>query len=172
MKVNISGKGVIPIINTVAPVYNIEVSEDIIKKLIKNPKFRVYASDGFGQITAATFNPPAPVVEEKAVVEEASKPKKPTNKANKVVEAPKLVEEEKVDVVEETLPEITEEVVTEEKVAEPVPVAEVEELEIPVEETDLEAFPAEEVEEEVSEETTTEAAPVQSYKKKNKKNRK
>ena len=82
MKVNIAGKGIIPYINRIAPAMNVEVSEVILKKLVKNPKFKIYNSNGFGQITAATFEPipeTAPVVEpEKAPVtpkkEEAAAP--------------------------------------------------------------------------------------------------
>lgn len=181
MKVNIIGKGVIPYVNRVAPVYNTEVNAEILKKLVRNPKYKIYGSDGSGQVTAATFNPPIPtappVVEEK-VTEEAPKSKKTSKKSKKVEEVAgvvtDIVVEEKVDVVEETLPEITEENVTEEKVAEPTPVAEVEELEIPIEETDVEAFPAEEEvtdeEEESVEESSDEVAPKQTSKKK-KKNR-
>ena len=100
MKVNISGKGVIPIINRVAPVYNIEVADDIVKKIIKNPKFRVYAAGGL--VTAATFNPPtpAPVVEEKPV--EAPKPKKEKKAPKKVEEVPGVVQEIVVEPQEAT----------------------------------------------------------------------
>lgn len=186
MKVNIIGKGVIPYVNRVAPVYNTEVNAEILKKLVKNPKYKIYGSDGSGQVTAATFNPPIPsappVVEEKPVVKEI--PKKTFKKAKKVEEAPKVEEvagvvtdivvEEKADVVEETLPEITEqEIVDGEIIEEPTPaeeVPEVEELEIPIEETDVEAFPAEE--EESVEESTDAEAPKQPSKKNKKKNRK
>ena len=186
MKVNISGKGVIPYINRIAPVMNIEVAEEILKKILKNPKFKIYQSDGFGQVTMATFSQPAPAaVEEKPVIKNA-------DEVPGVVK--EIIIEEKTPVVEEPLPEITEEVVAEEVVEEPTPVeevAEVEECEVPVEETDVETFEeaadevvaeeveeateeevvAEEVEEETSEEETTEEAPKQTSKKK-KKNRK
>ena len=170
MKVNISGKGVIPYINRIAPVMNIEVAEETLKKILKNPKFKIYQSDGFGQVTMATFSQPAPaaVEEEKPVIKNA-------DEVPGVVK--EIIIEEKTPVVEETLPEITEEVVAEEVVEEPTPVEEVpevEECEVPVEETDVETFEEateEEVEEETSEEETTEEAPKQTSKKK-KKNRK
>lgn len=165
MKVNISGKGVIPIINKVAPVYNIEVADEILKKIIKNPNFRVYASEGFGQITAATFNAPAAPVE-------APKKAEPVKKAEEV---PGVVKE---IVVEEKAP-VVEEVAIEEPVVEEAPV-EIEQVEEPVEmteEVEAEAVEEEleevtdEIVEETAEETTEEAAPVQTSKKK-KKNRK
>lgn len=174
MKVNISGKGVIPYINRIAPVMNIEVAEETLKKILKNPKFKIYQSDGFGQVTMATFSQPAPAaVEEKPVI-------KNVNEVPGVVK--EIIIEEKTPVVEEPLPEITEEVVAEEVVEEPTPVeevAEVEECEVPVEDTDVETFEeateeeevVEEVEEETSEEETTEETPKQTSKKK-KKNRK
>lgn len=177
MKVNISGKGVIPYINRIAPVMNIEVAEETLKKILKNPKFKIYQSDGFGQVTMATFSQPAP-----AAVEEEKPPViKNADEVPGVVK--EIIIEEKTPVVEETLPEITEEVVAEEVVEEPTPVEEapeVEECEVPVEETDVETFEEaaeeeevaeEEVDEETSEEETTEEAPKQTSKKK-KKNRK
>jgi len=184
MKVNIAGKGVIPFVNKVAPIYNIEVNAEILKKLVKNPKFKIYDANGFGQITAATFAPPAPVapveepkVEEKPV--EAPKPKKASKKAKNIDEVPGVVKE---IVVEEKAPVAVEEPVEIEQVEEPVemneeveaPAIEVpveeEELEIPVEDTDFEEFPAEEEAEEATEETTEEAPKTTSKKKK--KNRK
>jgi hypothetical protein len=168
MKVNISGKGVIPIINKVAPVYNVEVADAILKKIIKNPKFRVYASEGFGQVTAATLNAPvAPAVE-------APKEAEPVKK---VEEVPGVVKE---IVVEEKAP-VVEEVAIEEPAVEEAPVAEeIEQVEEPVElneEVESEAIeePVEEItedEEITSEETTEEEAPVQQTSKKKKKNRK
>ncbi len=175
MKVNIVGKGVIPYINKVAPAMNIEVSEPILKKLVKDRRFRIFDSKGSGPVTAATFEAPVvtePVVEEKPV--EAPKPKK--NKAKKeeyhpdvtVTEVPDEIGidlAQTLDSVIETavdVPAEEESSVVEEKVEEPV--AEKEELEIPVEDVDLDEFPAEKV--------TEEEAPKQPSKKNKKKNRK
>ena len=174
MKVNIVGKGVIPYINKVAPAMNIEVSEPILKKLVKDRRFRIFDSKGSGPVTAATFEAPAvaePVVEEKPV--EAPKPKKKAKKEEyhpdvTVTEVPDEIGidlAQTLDSVIETAVEVpTEEEssVVEEKVEEPV--AEKEELEIPVEDVDLDEFPAEKV--------TEEEAPKQPSKKNKKKNRK
>ncbi len=181
MKVNIIGKGVIPYVNRVAPVYNTEVNAEILKKLVKNPKYKIYGSDGSGQVTAATFNPPiptaSPVVEEKPV--EAPKPKKTSKKAKQEEYHPNVTVTEVPDEIGIDLAQTLDSVIeTDVKVEEEVekveePVAETEELEIPIEETDVEAFPAEEAadeEEESVEESTDEAAPKQTSKKK-KKNR-
>lgn len=159
MKVNIAGKGIIPYINRIAPAMNVEVSEVILKKLVKNPKFKIYNSNGFGQITAATFEPipeTAPVVEEKPI--EAPKPKKEKKAVKKAEEVPGVVKE---IVVEEKAP-VVEETPIEEPVVEEAPVAEeIEQVEEPVEEV----AEGEEV-------TTEEAAPVQTSNKKKKRNRK
>ena len=175
MKVNIVGKGVIPYINKVAPAMNIEVSEPILKKLVKDHRFRIFDSKGSGPVTAATFEAPAvaePVVEEKPV--EAPKPKKTSKKAKEyhpdvtVTEVPDEIGidlAQTLDSVIETAVEVPaeeESSVVEEKVGEPV--AEKEELEIPVEDVDLDEFPAEKV--------TEEEAPKQPSKKNKKKNRK
>ena len=45
MKVNISGRGVIPVINTLAPVRGVEMSERDVARLVNYRQFRVYASD-------------------------------------------------------------------------------------------------------------------------------
>jgi len=175
MKVNIVGKGVIPYINKVAPAMNIEVSEPILKKLVKDRRFRIFDSKGSGPVTAATFEAPVvtePVVEEKPV--EAPKPKKTSKKAKEyhpdvtVTEVPDEIGidlAQTLDSVIETAVEVPaeeESSVVEEKVEEPV--AEKEELEIPVEDVDLDEFPAEKV--------TEEEAPKQPSKKNKKKNRK
>lgn len=186
MKVNIVGKGVIPYINKVAPAMNIEVNEPILKKLVKDRRFKIFDSKGTGQITAATFEAPVvtePVVEEKPV--ETPKPKKTSKKAKKeeyhpdvtVTEVPDEIGidlAQNLDSVIETavkVPTEEEPSVVEEKVDEPV--AETEELEIPVEDVDLDEFPTEETaEDEVTEEATKEETPKQSSKKNKKKNRK
>lgn len=174
MKVNIVGKGVIPYINKVAPAMNIEVSEPILKKLVKDRRFRIFDSKGSGPVTAATFEAPVvaePVVEEKPV--EAPKPKKKAKKEEyhpdvTVTEVPDEIGidlAQTLDSVIETAVEVPtedESSVVEEKVEEPV--AEKEELEIPVEDVDLDEFPAEEA--------TKEEAPKQTSKKNKKKNRK
>lgn len=177
MKVNIVGKGVIPYINKIAPATNIEVSDGILKKLVKDRRFRIYDSKGSGQVTAATFEAPVvtePVVEEKPI--EAPKPKKTSKKAKKeeyhpdvtVTEVPDEIGidlAQTLDSVIETAVEVPveeESPVVEEKVEEPV--AETEELEIPVEDVDLDEFPTEEAAEE-------EEAPKQNSSKKKKKNR-
>lgn len=165
MKVNIAGKGIIPYINRIAPAMNVEVSEVILKKLVKNPKFKIYNSNGFGQITAATFEP----IPETAPVVEAPKPKKEKKAVKKAEEVPGVVKE---IVVEEKAP-VVEETPIEEPVVEEAPVAEeIEQVEEPVElneEVDAEAI--EEPVEEVSEGEEA-AAPVQTSNKKKKRNRK
>lgn len=160
MKVNIDGKGRIPGVDRVAPVYNIDLSRDQISRLLNFKNFRVFGV-GTGLITRGNLDAAfeASLAETKKVAEEAKpvvevkkeepkkapKAKKEEVKPDPVVEEPKVEEpilvsvdlaqkedvavEETVElsapVVEEatvdadneseTLPEITEEVVTEEK---------------------------------------------------------
>ena len=47
MKINISGRGVIPVVNALAPVRNVECDEKLIKRLLNYHQFRLYqASTG------------------------------------------------------------------------------------------------------------------------------
>lgn len=160
MKVNIDGKGRIPGVDRVAPVYNIDLSRDQISRLLNFKNFRVFGV-GTGLITRGNLDAAfeASLAETKKVAEEAKpvvevkkeepkkapKAKKEEVKPAPVVEEPKVeepilvsvdlaqkedvaveetvelsapvVEEATVDADNESeaLPEITEEIVTEEK---------------------------------------------------------
>lgn len=51
MKVNITGKGVIPGINQLAPVYNQELEKTQVRRILNYPNLKVYGTDGIGLIT-------------------------------------------------------------------------------------------------------------------------
>lgn len=51
MKVNIIGRGYIPVLNTLAPAYNQELEKSQILRIIGFKKFRIYCADGSGMIT-------------------------------------------------------------------------------------------------------------------------
>lgn len=55
MKVNISGKGVIPGLNTLAPVYNVDLDKQQILRLLNFRNFRVYGV-GTGLLTPANVD--------------------------------------------------------------------------------------------------------------------
>lgn len=56
MKVNIVGKGRIPVINTLAPAYNQELEKSQVLTILNYRKFRIYCADGSGMITRANIN--------------------------------------------------------------------------------------------------------------------
>ena len=56
MRVNISGRGIIPILGTVAPAYNVELSEFQVKRLLNFPMFRVFVTDTGKLITKGNIN--------------------------------------------------------------------------------------------------------------------
>lgn len=182
MKVNISGKGIVPGLNRLAPVYNCDLSKSAVLRLLNFPKFHVYETATGAYISRSNID----AVFAKATAPsqpniDAPLPKKQTNTTKPVKkeevpvevaepvtqnEKPKVtpyltepvVEEEKVTpVVEEALPEITDDVVTEEQVADVEETTE-ESAEETVEDTDVE---------ETSEEPTK--AYYNTNKKKNKK---
>lgn len=182
MKVNISGKGIVPGLNRLAPVYNCDLSKSAVLRLLNFPKFNVYETatgvyisssnidDVFAKATAPSqpninaplpkkqTNTTKPVKKEEVpveVVEHVTQNEKP--EVTPYLTEP-VVEEEKVTpVVEEALPEITNEVVTEEQVTDVEETTD-ESTEEAVEETDVE---------ETSEEPTK--AYYNTNKKKNKK---
>jgi len=70
MKVNITGKGLIPGINQLAPVYNQELEKPLIRRILNYSNLRVYGANGIGLITKrnidAVFDAdirPTPVLE-------------------------------------------------------------------------------------------------------------
>lgn len=185
MKVNIDGKGRIPGVDRVAPVYNIDLSRDQISRLLNFKNFRVFGV-GTGLITRGNLDAAfeASLAETKKAVEEAKpvvevkkeEPKKaPKAKKEEVKPAP-VVEEPKVE--EPILVSVDlaqkEDVAVEETVEAVAPIVEEVTEEASV---DLDA-PADEVEEvvEVAEEPTETAVTEEKEfrprnKKKNKKNR-
>lgn len=190
MKVNVLGKGLIPGLKAIAPVKNVEATQEQVAKIIKIRTLKVFvADDTLTQITPdnidAIFNPGVALAEEAikeeaAKKEEAKKPKKAKkdSKAEEVIE--KAIEND-IPVEVETPDETpVEEPVKEEPVgireytgelseysSSQIPVFTNEEA--PVEETGDD--PAEEdTGDDPAEETVAEEAP-KSYSKKNKKNR-
>jgi hypothetical protein len=186
MKVNIDGKGRIPGVDRVAPVYNIDLSRDQISRLLNFKNFRVFGV-GTGLITRGNLDAAfeASLAETKKVAEEVKpvvevkkeEPKKaPKAKKKEEVKPVPVVDEPKVEepiLVSVDLAQ-NEDVAVEETVEVAAPV--VEEVTEEVAE-DLDD-PADEVEEvsEVVEETSEEVVPEEKEfrprnKKKNKKNR-
>lgn len=134
MKVNISGRGIIPIVRKVAPAYNVNIDKLTCYKILGSNNLTVFrASDGV-RITRANLDAMfvEKMISDEPVVETpvaTPKPvKKTTKKAEKkeepvapAEEAPveAVVEETVAEVAEEALPEITEENIDEEKEVEP-----------------------------------------------------
>ncbi len=119
MKVNISGRGRVPGIGTLAPIRGYDASKELVLRLLNYRQFKVYDAASGGLITKTNVDKLfAPKVEEAAPVE------KPVEK--KPVKSKKAVKKEKVpvEVVEtpkseptisepvEVSPEVTEEEVT------------------------------------------------------------
>lgn len=98
MKVNVLGKGLIPGLKAIAPVKNVEATQEQVAKIIKVRTLKVFvADDTLTQITPdnidAIFNPGIALAEEAlkeeaAKKEEAKKPKKAKkeSKAEEVIE--------------------------------------------------------------------------------------
>ena len=186
MKVNIDGKGRIPGVDRVAPVYNIDLSRDQISRLLNFKNFRVFGV-GTGLITRGNLDAAfeASLAETKKAVEEA-KPVVEVKKEEpkKAPKANKKEEVKPVPVVEE--PKVEEPILVSVDLAqkEDVAVEETVEISAPVVEevageaiVDLDAH-ADEVEEvvEVAEEPTETVVTEEKEfrprnKKKNKKNR-
>lgn len=197
MKVNVLGKGLIPGLKAIAPIKNVEATQDQVAKIIKIRTLKVFvADDTLTQITPdnidAIFNPGVALAEE-ALKEEAAKKedaKKP-KKAKKESKVEEVIEK----AIENDIP-VEVETPTEEPVKEEIPlqvgireytgelseysssqIPEFRNEETPAEE-DTGDDPAEEdtgddpAEETVAEEETpvAEEAP-KTYSKKNKKNR-
>lgn len=172
MKVNIVGKGVIPGINKLAPVYNQDLEKPQILRILNFKDFRVFGV-GTGLITKnnidaafeASIDNAKKEAEEKKPVVEKKAPKKTKEEPKVVVTeiestpAPIVEEEPKVEVP--TVEETTE---TVEEAVEPVEVVEVEETTV-----DEEALP-EITEEVVTEERVSTPKPSKKNKKKNRNN--
>lgn len=138
MKVNISGRGIIPIVRKVAPAYNVNIDKLTCYKILGSNNLTVFrASDGV-RITRANLDAMfvEKMISDEPVVETPVATPKPVKKTIKKAEKyeprdPEVkkeyeelisngVDEETVaEVAEEALPEITEENIDEEKEAEP-----------------------------------------------------
>lgn len=178
MKVNVLGKGLIPGLKAIAPIKNVEATQEQVAKIIKIRTLKVFvADDTLTQITSdnidAIFNPGVALAaealkEEAAKKEETKKPKK-SKKESKVEEVIEKAIENNIPVEVETPDETPDEEAAKE---EPVGIreytgelSEYTHSEIP--EFKNEEAPAEET---PVEETPADEAP-KSYSKKNKKNR-
>ena len=191
MKVNVLGKGLIPGLKAIAPVKNVEATQEQVAKIIKIRTLKVFvADDTLTQITPdnidAIFNPGVALAEEAlkeeaAKKEEAKKPKK-TKKESKAEEVIEKAIENDIPVEVETPDETpVEEPVAEEPVGIREYTGELSEYthseipnfaneEAPAEETPVEETADETPVEDTAEEPAEEEAP-KSYSKKNKKNR-
>lgn len=186
MKVNVLGKGFIPGLKAIAPVKNVEATQEQVAKIIKIRTLKVFvADDTLTQITPdnidAIFNPGVALAEE-ALKEEAKKPKK-TKKESKAEEVIEKAIENDIPVEVETPDETpVEEPAKEEPVGIKEYTGELSEYsssqipefkneEAPADETPVTEDTADETPvEETAEEPAEEEAP-KSYSKKNKKNR-
>lgn len=170
MKVNVLGKGLIPGLKAIAPIKNVEATQEQVAKIIKIRTLKVFvADDTLTQITSdnidAIFNPGVALAaealkEEAAKKEETKKPKK-SKKESKVEEVIEKAIENNIPVEVETPDE--------EPVAEE-PVEETPVEEVAIDEPADEEVPVEETADETPVEETADEAP-KSYSKKNKKNR-
>ena len=189
MKVNVLGKGLIPGLKAIAPVKNVEATQEQVAKIIKIRTLKVFvADDTLTQITSdnidAIFNPGVALAaealkEEAAKKEEAKKPKK----AKKESKAEEVIEK----AIENDIPvevETPDETPVEEPAKEEIPLqvgireytgelSEYSSSQIPVftnEEAPVEEPADETTGDDPAEEPVTEEAP-KSYSKKNKKNK-
>ena len=201
MKVNVLGKGLIPGLKAIAPVKNVEATQEQVAKIIKIRTLKVFvADDTLTQITSdnidAIFNPGVALAEEAlkeeaAKKEEAKKPKK-SKKESKVEEVIEKAIENDIPVEVETPDEEpVEEPVAEEPVgireytgelseysSSQIPVFANEEApaveaadEVVADVTVDDEPVAETVDEDPADETAEEEEAPKSYSKKNKKNR-
>lgn len=161
MKVNISGRGMIPGVGKLAPVYNHELDEKAIRRLLNFPAFRLHDSIS-GKLL--TKNNVGDIITSHVFVDDVAK------KAVTVVEPVIEVPVEPIPTVVETPVVAVEEPVVEDVVVETAtePINDDEEVvDAVVEETD-------ETEETPDDDTASESTtdqPHPNYKKKNKKNR-
>ena len=176
MKVNITGKGVIPGINVLAPVYNKDLDKSQIMRILNFREFRVFGV-GVGLITRANidaaFEASVDNVKKDAEAKKNATDKKTTKKTKKAVETKPVVEEPKVE--EPVVESIPVDVAVTETDFSPAPEIHEEEpkVEVPVVEEDVtetedvpEELP-EITEEEVSEEKTNDFKSSKKNKKKN-----
>lgn len=194
MKVNISGKGIVPGLNRLAPVYNCDLSKSAVLRLLNFPKFHVYETATGTYISKSNVD----AVFAKTTTDTKLKVDAPLPKKQKAVET-KVVKKEEVPVrpveevkfetpehtpyiveptEEETVSTVSEETTVEEKV-DPVVEEPLPEIDVISEESQerknelLDALnEADEVTEEAVEETgeeTTEEPKAYYNKKKNKK---
>ena len=186
MKVNVLGKGLIPGLKAIAPIKNVEATQEQVAKIIKIRTLKVFvADDTLTQITSdnidAIFNPGVALAEEAlkeeaAKKEEAKKPKKAKkeSKAEEVIE--KAIENDIPVAVETPDEEAVEEPAKEEPVGIREYTGELSEYSSSWDpEFANEEAPAEEPVEETADETPAEEAVTEeapkSYSKKNKKNK-
>lgn len=171
MKVNVTGRGFVPGPNSIAPVYNQEMSESQIRRILNLGNLRVFDATTGGLITKKNINN---ILSDKNKTDAKKEVEVDKTTDVKLVETNTTPEdvvptsEETVDVPEvseTTLSEITEDVVTDEQeavVTEEETVEEVveETTETEVDETVTEETAGEEVEEVSDETTTTPEKPV------------
>ena len=138
MKVNISGRGIIPIVRKVAPAYNVNIDKLTCYKILGSNNLTVFRSSDGVRITRANLDTMfvEKMISDEPVVETPAATPKPVKKTIKKAEKKEVVKEEPVDpveeapveavveetvaeVAEEALPEITEENIDEVKEAEP-----------------------------------------------------
>lgn len=115
MRVNITGKGIIPGIGTLAPKYDVELSESEIRRLVNFERIRV--GDAVTGLLITTrnvddfFKKPEEVTKLTTPITAPKKPSKPKKvvetKSEEVVEITPVIEET-IDITNEPIPEIPE----------------------------------------------------------------
>ena len=111
MKVNISGRGRVPGIGTLAPVRGYDASKEFVLRLLNYKQFKVFDAASGGLITKTNVDKLFAPKVETPVVEAAKKPAtKKTAKKEEVVETPKS--EPTISEPVEVAPEVTAEEVT------------------------------------------------------------
>lgn len=135
MKVNIIGKGPVPGLNILAPVYNQELEKSQIQRILNYPNFRVYGADGVGLITKrsldkvfvsnsitneTTDDVVVVINDEKDTVVEVTDSITNDESNNNTFIAVDSTEEDVMMVNEEPLPMITEDNISDEKICDPV----------------------------------------------------
>lgn len=154
MKINVVGKGSIPGLRILAPIYNREVSNQILFRILTAKNLKVYESDTGLEITLRNFNTKKPVSSNKkkptilsklqkakevqpaveAVMEPAAKVEEPVAVEEEVVETPLVAESEKETIVDDVIEPETVESEPEQVVEPEIPEVEEEETTEPIEE--------------------------------------
>lgn len=128
MKVNVTGRGFIPGVNSIAPVYNQDLAENDIRRILNIPTLRVFDAASGSIITKKNVNSIFNSKKNKVVKNDQTKDNTKQEEVintpvdtntdvvetvEEVIDTTAAIVEETVDVVEEAIDETTEETVDE-----------------------------------------------------------